>query len=244
MRKLLLVALSVAVSTLSLLAGDLTITSKVTGRGAMAKDGTQVQYMSPTRIRINHEGTRMDSMVDYSAGVMYAIDHGKRTITKMTFQDLQEAMDAMEEQMGAMSGMMGKMMFGDASEVKVEKLGTDTVLGRPCQKVRITVGRMVEELSLDPSLQFPIHDYAKAMSMLNRMPGAMGTLFKRLYQEIGKLKGVPLRTHVKGLMGMDMTTEATDISTSAIPGGVWALPADYKVVDGGKEMKESLKGRH
>ncbi len=244
MRKLLLVAFSTALSALSLLAGDLTITSKVTGKGALAKDGTQVQYMSASRMRINHEGTRMDSMVDYANGVIYAIDHGKRTVTRMTFKDLQEAMEAMDEQVGGVSGMMAKMMFGDASEVKVEKLGADTVLGRPCQKVRITVGKMVEELSLDPTLQFPIHDYAKSMSMVNRMPGAMGALFKRLYEEIGRLKGVPLRTHVKGLMGMDVTTEATDVSTAAIPAGVWALPADYKVVDGGKEMKESLRGRH
>jgi hypothetical protein len=52
-------------------------------------------------------------------------------------------------------------------------------------------------LSLDPSLQFPIRDYAKAMRMMNRMPGGMG-----------------------------------------------ALPAGCKDVDGGKEMKESMKDHH
>ena len=90
-------------------------------------------------------------------------------------------------------------------------MGTDTVLGRPCKKVRVTLGKMVEELSVDPSLQFPIKDYAKSMAMLNRVPGPMGTLFKRVYQETAKLKGVPLRTHITGLMGMDVTTEATAI---------------------------------
>ncbi|HEX9082593.1 MAG TPA: DUF4412 domain-containing protein [Holophagaceae bacterium] len=244
MRKLLLAVFSAAMASLTLLGGDLTITSTVTGRGAMAKDGTQIQYISPTRMRVNHEGTRLDSMVDYDKGVIYTIDHGKRTITRMTFQDLQDAMQALEEQTGGMAGMMTKMMFGDASNVKVEKLGADTVLGRPCQKVRITVGKMIEELSLDPSLTFPIHDYAKAMSFANRMPGPAGVFFKKLYEEIGRLKGVPLRTRVKGFMGMDMTTEATAVSTAPIPAGTWALPADYKVVDGGKQMKESTQGRH
>lgn len=243
MRKLLLVALSASLSALSLLAGDLTITSKVTGRGPGTKDGTQIQYMTSDRVRINHPaGT--DSMVDYGKGVIYAIDHGKKTITRMTFKDLQETMAAMDQQMGGMASMVTRMMFGDASKVKVEKLGADTVLNRPCEKVRITIGKMVEVLSLDPSLQFPIHDYAKAMAMMTRMPGPMGDLFKRLYEEVGRLKGVPLRTTVKGPMGMDVTTEATAISTSAIPAGVWALPADYKVVDGGQEMKEHMSGRH
>jgi hypothetical protein len=102
---------------------------------------------------------------------------------------------------------------------------------------------MVEELSIDPSLQFPVKDYAKSMAMLNRVPGPMGALFKRVYQETAKLKGVPLRTHLTGLMGMDVTTEATAIATTAIPESAWALPSDYTMQDGGKEMKESLKGK-
>ena len=244
MRKLLAVALSLSMAGLSLLGGDLTLTSHVTGKGAFAKEGTQIQYVSPTRMRINQEGTRIDSMVDYGNGVIYAIDHGKRTITRMTFKDLQDAMDALNGRGGAFSGMMSRMMFGDTSEVKVEQLGADTVLGRPCHKVSIRVGKMVEELSLDPSLTFPIHDYAKAMSMVNHMPGAMGEIFKKLYQEIGQLKGVPLKTHVTGLMGMDMTTEVTAVSTAVIPDSVWALPAGYKLVDGGKNMKEGLEGGH
>jgi len=244
MRKPLLALASLALSTLSLLAGDLTITSRVTGKGPMAKDGTQVQYMSPTRMRVSQEGTHTDTMIDYGNGVMYVIDHSKKRITRMTFQELQASMEAMNERMGPMAGMMSKMMFGDASRVSVQKEGADTVLGRPCQKVRITIGKLVEDLSLDPTLQFPIRDYAKAMSMMSQAPGPMGTAFKHLYEEIGKLHGVPLRTHVKGFMGLDITTEATAVSTSAIPASVWALPSGYTVVEGGKEMQESMQGRH
>jgi hypothetical protein len=244
MRKLLLLAFCTALSGLSLLGGDLTITSHVTGKGALAKGGSQIQYVSPTRMRVNSEGTKTDTMVDYGHEVIYAIDHHKKVITKLTFKDMQEALQAMEDQMAGMPEMVTHMMFGDTSNVKVEQLGADTVMGRPCKKVRITLGKMVEELSLDPSLQFPIKDYAKAMSLVNRMPGTMGAMFKRLYQEIGKLKGVPLRTHVSGLMGMDVTTEATAVSTAPIPDSVWALPAGYTLKDGGKEMKEGMKGRH
>lgn len=243
MRIVLALALGAVFSVVSLLAGDLTITSQVTGKGALAKDGSQVQYISATRMRLNHAGSKVDSLVDYGHEVVYAIDHGKKTITKLTFKDMQEAMQAVEDQMAGMPAMVTRMMFGDASEVKVEQLGADTVLGRPCKKVRITLGKMIEELSVDPSLQFPIKDYAKSMAMLNRVPGPMGALFKRVYQETAKLKGVPLKTRVTGLMGTDVTTVATDISTAAIPESTWALPAGYAMKDGGKEMKDAMKGK-
>ena len=243
MRLLFASAFVLLATASSLLAGDLTITSQVTGKGALAKDGSQVQYLSATRMRVNHTGSKSDSLVDYEHEVMYSVDHAKKVITRMAFKDLQEAMQAMEDQAAGMPEMVTKMMFGDVSEVSVEQLGPDTVLGRPCRKVRITLGKMVQELSVDPSLQFPVRDYAKSMGMLNRMPGQMGVLFKRVYQETAKLKGVPLRTRITGLMGMDMTTEATAISTAPIPESTWVLPADYAVKDGGKEMRGGMKGK-
>ena len=44
-------------------------------------------------------------------------------------------------------------------------------------------------------------------------------------------------------MGTDMTTEATAISAAPIPAAAWSLPADYAVKDGGKEMRDGLKGK-
>lgn len=243
MRPLLASAFALFLSATALLASDLTITSAVTGKGALAKDGVQVQFFNASKMRVNLAGSKTDTLVDYGQEVIFSVDHGKKVITKMTFKDMQETMQAMEEQMAGMPEMVTRMMFGDVSEVKVEQLGPDTVLGRPCKKVRITLGKMVQELSVDPSLQVPVKDYAKAMSMLNRMPGQAGLLFKRVYQETAKLKGVPLRTHVTGLMGMDVTTEATAVSTAPIPEGTWALPAGYTLKDGGKEMKDAMKGK-
>lgn len=243
MRTLMACVASAVLSVTILGAGDLTISSQVTGKGALAKDGTQVQYLSASRMRINQAGTKIDSLVDYGQEAIYSIDHGKQVVTKLTFKDMQESMQALEDQMAGMPEMVTKMMFGDISEVKVEQLGADTVMGRSCKKVRITLGKMVEELSLDPTLQFPVKDYGKAMAMLNRMPGQAGALFKRLYEETAKLKGVPLRTRITGLMGMDITTEATSVSTAPIPEATWALPPDYTLKDGGKEMKGAMKGK-
>lgn len=241
MKSLAALAIGALLSLATLSAGDLAITSQVTGKGALAKDGSQVQYLSASRMRLNMAGSRTDTLVDYGHEVIYTIDHAKKVVTRMAFKDMVEAMQAMEEQMAGMPEMVTRMMFGDVSEVKVEQLGPETILGRPCKKVRITLGKMIEELSVDPSLQFPLKDYAKAMTMVNRAPGQMGALMKRVYQEMAKLKGVPLKTRVYGLMGMDVTTEATAISTAPLPESTWALPADYAVKDGGKEMKDAMK---
>ena len=240
MRNLWTSALLVLFSASSLLAADLTISSQVKGKGAFAKDSTQVQYLSASKMRLNQAGTKIDTFVDYGQEVIYTIDHGKKVVTRLTFKDMQEAMQALEDQMAGMPEMVTKMMFGDVAEEKVEQLGPDTVMGRPCKKVRITLGKMIQEISLDPTLQMPIKDYGKAMSMLNRMPGQAGLLFKRMYEEMARLKGVSLRTHVSGLMGMDITTEATAVSTAPIPEATWVLPADYTQKDGAKE----LKGKH
>lgn len=243
MKRLLSLALGMILSAASMGAGDLTITSQVTGKGPIAKDGTQVQYVSATRMRVNHAGSRTDSLVDYGQEVMYAIDHGKKVITKFAFKDLQEAMQSLEDQLAGMPEMVTKMMFGDVSQVKVEQLGPDTVLGRPCKRVRITLGKMVQELSVDPSLPFPLKDYAKAMSLMNRTPGPAGALFRKVYEETARLKGVPLKTRLTGLMGMDVTTVATAVSAEPIPAATWALPEGYALKDGGREMKEALKGK-
>lgn len=244
MRILLKSACLALLSAACLWAGDLTITSQVSGKGIKDKDATQVQFYSPSRMRTNHSGSKNDSMVDYGQQAMYTIDHDKKVITRMTFQDLQETMQAMEDQMAGLPEFVTKMMFGDISDVKVEQLGPDTVLGRPCKKVKITIGKLVEELSLDPTLQIPIKDYGKALVMLNRMPGQAGVLFKRLYEESAKLNGVALKTRVTGLMGMDVSTVATDVSIAPIPSSAWVLPPDYAQKDGGKELKDSMKNKH
>ena len=244
MRRVAALALGALLSIVPLLGSDLAITSQVTGKGALAKDGSQVQYLSASRMRINMAGSKTDTLVDYGHEVIYTIDHAKKVVTRMTFKDMQDTMQAMEDQMAGMPEMVTRMMFGDVSDVKVEQLGTETILGRPCKKVRITLGKMIEEMSVDPSLQIPLKDYAKAMSMMNRAPGQMGALMKRIQQEMAKLKGMPLKTRVYGLMGMDVTTEATAISTAPLPESTWALPTGYAMKDAGKEMKDAMKGKH
>jgi hypothetical protein len=70
--------------------------------------------------------------------------------------------------------------------------------------------------------------------------GPMGASWKRMYEEMAKIKGVPLKTHTTGPMGMDTTTEATKIETTPIPAATFTLPDGYKVTDMGKTLKEQM----
>jgi len=71
----------------------------------------------------------------------------------------------------------------------------------------------------------------------------MGLSYKRLYEELAKIKGIPLKTHMTGFMGMDVSTEAIKVETTPIPVATFVLPDGYKVEDMGKKMREDMKKR-
>jgi hypothetical protein len=230
MHKSTALALASILAIANSLAGDLTLTYRMSGTGTHNKSEqtdaqggeTITQYISPTMARVNQPYLKSEGIFDFENGTILTIDHKRKTIMKMSVESLEK-----------MGNMLGSFGFGgktdNAEEVKVEQLGPDTVLGRPCKKIRISVSGFVEELSLDPSLKFPV-SYNKFMSLFGKTPGEAGNIMKRLGEALAKQKGVPLRTHVTG-KGMDTTHEAISISTAALPASTWDLPAGYKVTE-------------
>lgn len=250
MKPMLRIALMTVVSAACLLAGDLTITanSKVKGPMGMSGEGVQTQYYSVNFQKTVDEGTKTDSLVDYSKGVFYTIKHKDKKIEMMTFDDLVAIGEAMEAKMGQLANMpkflQGAMGGGDPGEVKVEKLGNDTVAGRACKKYKLTIGKLVQELSLDPSLKAPVNPaaFAKFAKLRgNMLAGPSAAAMKKLTAELGKLQGMTLKSHMTGFMGADSTMEATEVKTSAIPASVFTLPDGYKTEDVGKKMLKDLQ---
>jgi hypothetical protein len=136
-------------------------------------------------------------------------------------------------------------VFGDPNAVQVTRLANEQIVGHDCQAWRITVGKLVMELSADPALKPPMADAAYAQMMKARaaqfaQSGPMGATYKRLYEEMAKVKGIPLKTHMTGLMGMDVATLATKVETGPIEPSTFALPAGYAVEDLGKKMREKM----
>ncbi len=231
------------VSTACLLAGDLTITFKATGKGSGA--GSQTHYYSTSFHKTADEITKTDTLVDYGKGTFYTIKHKDKKIEMITFDDLVavgEAMNAKLAQMPAfLQGMMGG---GDPGEIKVVEVGPETVAGRSCKKFKLTIGKILEELSMDPTLKPPVNPaaFAKfAKIRTNMLQGPMSGAMKKITEETSKLQGIALKTHMTGFMGADTTLEATEVNTSAIPGSVFALPDVYKTEDTGKKLLKDLQ---
>ena len=231
MRMVLATAFVSILAASSSLAGDLTIIYRMSGRGTQDKTEqyndqggeTITQYVSATRARVNQPYIKSEGIFDFEGGVIITIDHKRKSITKMSVKSL--------EIMGSMLGSfgLGGKAAGGSEEVKVEQLGSETILGRPCKKIRISVQGCVEELSLDPSLQFPA-SYQKFMNLFGNTPGEAGAIMKRMGEALAKQKGVPLRTHVTG-KGLDTTHVAISVSTAALPASTWELPKGYKITD-------------
>jgi hypothetical protein len=232
-------------SAASLLATDLTITQVGTGRG---QEGEQVQLWSSRFMRINHPAGQTDSMVDFTQGVSYTINHKKKLIQKMSWDDLEAALEASAEKMKSLPAFALKLMGGGDGQVTVEDLGSETLLGRTCHRWRITMGKLVLESSNDPSLKppIPVNAYKRFLRLRNAI-GQMGpsaTSMLKLGEELAKVQGVALKTRtVMPLVG-EVTTTATAIKEGPIPSSAFDLPSDYKVEDAGKRMRESLTKDH
>ena len=247
MRLRLIHALAAVLLFGSLSAADLTMTftSNKKAMGSAAGPGTEIHYYTPNFMMTRTEEAKQDVLVDFQQGINYSINHPKRTIGKLSFADALASMEAMRKALPPGGNPMMGSMFGDPNDVKVTRMANEKIAGRDCQAWQITVGKLSMELAADPTLKPPIAEtnYAKLMKMRaaqGAQPGPMGATFKRLYEEMAKVKGIPLRTHMSGMMGMDVSTLATRIETGPIPASTFALPAGYAVEDLGKKMRERM----
>jgi hypothetical protein len=143
--------------------------------------------------------------------------------------------------------MMSKM-FGDPNNFKVTEEGQETVAGRSCNKYRIMVGKIVMDMSNDPTLKMPMSE-ASYQNMLKMRGASMaasptGKSFARLYEEMAKIKGFTLKSHMTGMMGMDILTVATAVKEGAIDPSVFALPSGYQMEDLGAKIKAQMAKQH
>ena len=245
MRRLLTSALAIAFFLPNLLAGDLTLTMATTGRG---NEGRQTHLWSSKYMRINHSEGQRDTLVDFGQGVHYTIDHKKKVIQKMSWEDLEAGLEGMAERMKNLPAFAQKLMGGGEAQVTVEEQGSETILGRKCRKRKVTMGSTVMETSNDPALRppMPVGSYKRFLRLQHAIgqlgPGASSML--KLGEELAKVQGIALRTHsVLPIVG-DLTSVATELKEGPIAESAFALPEGYKLEDAGKKMRESLaKGR-
>ena len=241
MRILITAAIVILWSAATLQSGDLMLTQTTAGR---SQQGEQTQLWSARFMRTNHPGTQMDSMVDFTQGISYTINHKKKLIQKMSWDDLEAAMEASAERMKDLPAFALKLMGGGDGQVTVEDQGSETLLGRKCHKWKVTMGKLSFETSNDPSLKPPIPaiSYKRFLRLQNAIgqmgPGTASLL--KLGEELAKIQGLALKSHtVLPLVG-EVTTTTTSVKEGPIPASAFELPAAYKTEDTGKKMRESL----
>jgi len=228
-------------------ATDLTITFNMKAKGMLGSgtSGTEIHYYTSAYQLTRGVESKQDQLVDFDKGITYSIDHKKKTIAKLSFDDAMAALDSLNQaQSGGASTLMASL-FGDPNDVHVEKMGMVKVADHNCQGWHIAVGKMVMDLAADPSLKLPMPDAAyvkmtQARAAQFAKAGPMGQTFKRFYEELSKIKGIPLKTHLTAFMGSDVTSEATKVETTPIPAATFTLPDGYKVTDMGETLKKQL----
>jgi len=240
---------AIALTTVcSLTAGDLTLTfntrAKVMG---FSRNSVDTHYYSSRFHRTRSEDGKQDTLIDFEKGISYQIDHAKKVIQFMKIDEVLEAMSQMKAPGGPDMGAMLGGLFGNAEDIKVETQGTETVAGRSCTRHHLSAGRMVMDFSADPTLKPPIPAAAWAKSV--RMKALAGSMvaspaLKKLYEEMSRIQGIPLKTQMKGFMGADSISEATRVVEGPIPAATFELPAGYRMEDFGKKLKEQVARQH
>ncbi len=229
-----------------LLGADLTITFNTKGKGLFkAAGGVQVEHYSEAYMLSRDEANKLDTLVDYGKGITYTINHKKKTIDMLKLEDALAAMESVGGQAEGMASVMGAM-FGDPNDVSVDKDGTEVVADRLCSRYKIRVAKLNAELFADPKLKMPVPDavwakHMKASAARMAAAGPAAAAFKRLYEEMAKIKGVVLKSVIGGGMMMPtMERTATGVSTAAVDPGIFKLPEGYKLEDVGKKMREDM----
>lgn len=244
MRVILSFAFAVLLSAASTQAADLTLTQTNAGRG---HEGQQVQLWTSQFMRTNQLDGRVDFLVDFTQGVSYSINHEKRIIQKMNWDDLEAAGKALESKLKTLPPLVLKLMGADGSKVVVEDRGSETILDRECRKWRITMGPVLIETSNDPSVQPPVPSipyqrFIRLQTLLGRF-SSQATSALSLGEALSKVQGLALRYRIVLPVVGETTTLTTRIEEGPIPPSAFELPADYLVEDLGKKIREDLGGR-
>jgi hypothetical protein len=195
-------------------------------------------------MRINQPGSQADFLVDFTEGVTYNIDHHKKLIQKMSWDDLEIAAEASMEKLRRMPPLVLTLMGVNDVTVTVEERGSEIFLGRECRRWKITVGPVVIETSNDPSIQPPMP--AILYQRFVRLHAALGQLqpgaawARKAGEELSKVQGIALNYRIALPLAGQMTMTTTRLEEGPIPPSAFDLPADYPVEDTGRKLRENL----
>jgi hypothetical protein len=230
-----LLAASAGAANAQIFRSDLTVHQTTTSTGMMGGGGGGPQnstiYFSGNAMK-HSSADGNDFIMRFDQQKMVYIDNKKKTYSEMTFDELQQMMDKVGEQMKGMDPQqleaMRKMMGQTLGDVKVTPQGAgETIAGYATEKYLISMGPMEMELSTAPIIQIP-PAYYNAMKL--RMPKNPMFDMGKMYDEMRKVKGMTMKNVMNmKIMNMSMTTTTvvTSVEKGSIPASTFAVPAGY-----------------
>ena len=230
---------ALAISAISLAAGDLKITFNTEAKMLVTVKATEVHHYTEKFFLARNEKDKMDILTDYTTFTQYTINHKKKTIEKITVDDMIELMDRMAGQGGLGGG------GDDNPSISVEKAGTETVADRNCEKWRVSLGKTNFIISVDPALLPPVPQVSleKASQLASSAFIMVNKHLPKLYDEMAKIKGMALKTESQIALGpitVKGVSVATAIEEGPLPASLFELPSGYKETDQGKKLLDEL----
>lgn len=232
---------ALVLSAVGLLATDLTLTQTTTSHSHAVE---QTQLWSSRFMRINQPEDQLDLLVDFAQGVSYTINHEKKVIEKITWDDLELATEAFGKKLRGLPPLVQQVMGINNASVTVEDRGSESLLGHECRRWRITLGPMMIETSNDPSISLPVpalpyQRFLKLQTLIGQLPPDPA-LALRVGEALAKVQGLALKYRIVLPIVGQTTTITTRIEDGPIPPSAFELPSDYRVEDAGKKMLESM----
>jgi hypothetical protein len=239
---------AIALTALSMSAGDLKITFKSETKMLMTSKDTETHYYTSRYHRANKASAKQDTLTDYEQMVMYAIDHKKKTIGKLTMEDAQKIIEIMAAKLeeDPNSKQMMESMFGGNADAALSVVndGTEVIIGKTCAKWNITLGTMFHKLSVTRSIELPLpKKYIEAGNKMKNATVAMLPGVSKLTEAASKVDGFPLKSEVEFKIGPITSRtylEATGIEEGPIQASVFELPKKYKEEDLGQKLLEQI----
>jgi len=230
---LVLARMSVNAAPQGFFTGDLTVHQTQTASGGRGGEQTSTvtTYLSGNVMKTSSSDGN-DSILRLDEGKLILIDNKRKTYSETTFQQLQEMMDKAMGGQKELPAEVAKMMGASTSPMTVTKVGPgENIAGFPTEKYLVK-GPIEMELWAAPGLKLPAQ-YYDAIKL--RMPRNPLFDFGKLYDEMKRIDGMPVKQvmTMKMMMGMEMktTTVVTGVDKGAIPKTTFDVPAGYKRVD-------------
>ncbi|MCX8160213.1 MAG: DUF4412 domain-containing protein [Candidatus Saccharicenans sp.] len=214
----------------------------IMGQTQPAKDEIKVTWIAKDKSR-SDTGDKQTTIMRLDKGLLYQIDHQKKTYREMPL-NIKQMIDENAAEKGEEAKEFAKMAqemaeaFAESMEVKVTETPEKKKIGNwNCRKYIINtsmaMGETVSEAWASPEVQIDWKSYLMLTNAM--MAGSPGfeKMIDKIYKEMSKVKGmIVLQNDTAKVMNTEVksTTELLEFGEQNPPAGAYDLPAGYKKV--------------